>query len=90
MVKNFVITSLLASALLGCDVHTFNRAEAPSLFDALDTQPNGHTDALGSGATFKITGTKASNTLLCRTFDVFDENQTKSYEYCKIKGGEWR
>jgi hypothetical protein len=90
MIRNIFVSVLLALALLGCNMQAYNRTEAPSLFAALDEKPNGHSGAFGAGLGFRITGTKASDTLLCRTFEIVDKNKKTMHEYCKIKGGEWR
>lgn len=82
----------LSGAMLigGCAQIKYTRADAPQMFEALDSKPNGYTGMLNTSEQFEILRTRANNMLLCRTVRVLDQENSSTREYCKIKGGEWR
>ena len=90
MTKKLTLIALVAALLSACNMKTYTRSEAPMLFEALDTQPNGYKGSIGPDALFEITETKASRSLLCRSVKIASLEGKSSRQYCKIKGGEWR
>ena len=86
--KFFIVGLVLIVS--ACSTVSYNRIEAPALFSALDSQPNGYSGRLVNGETFKIVDTQASKTLLCRTVQITNVFNADTERYCKIKGGEWR
>ena len=90
MKNKLILLVLLAASLAACNMKTYTREEAPMLFDALDTKPNGYKGSIGTDVIFEITATKASQTLLCRSVKIASHEGNSSRQYCKIKGGEWR
>ncbi len=90
MFKSLILPVMLVLSVSACNMKTYTRAEAPMLFAALDSQPNGYVGAIGNDAVFQINATKASKTLLCRSVTVTENEGKSSRQYCKIKGGEWR
>lgn len=90
MFKKLFVTALIIVSVSACNLKTYTRDEAPQLFAALDSQPNGYRGAIGNEALFEITGTKASKTLLCRSVRIATHDSSSSRQYCKIKGGEWK
>lgn len=90
MTKKPLLLILFAALVSACSMKTYTRDEAPMLYQALDTKPNGYKGAIGTDTLFEITATKASNSLLCRTVTIASHQGKSSRQYCKIKGGEWR
>jgi hypothetical protein len=90
MANKLILLVLLAASLAACNMKAYTREEAPILFDALDTKPNGYKGSIGTDAIFEITETKASQMLLCRSVKIASHEGKSSRQYCKIKGGEWR
>lgn len=86
--KFFIVGLVLIVS--ACSTVSYKRIEAPALFSALDSQPNGYAGQLFNGETFQIVDTQASTTLLCRTIQITNGLHANTERYCKIKGGEWR
>ena len=90
MKRKLLLLTLVVASLSACNMKNYTRDDAPMLFEALDTRPNGYKGSTGTDALFEITGTKASPTLLCRSVKVASTEGNSNRQYCKIKGGEWR
>lgn len=83
---------ILSVALLSaCVATTFNRSATPNLYTALDSQLDGYSGALASGAGhFEIVSTRTDGRRLCRVVNVETEGRFHTESFCKIRGGEWR
>lgn len=90
MLKKLIIPALAVLSISACSMKAYTRVDAPLLFSALDTQPNGYKGSIGADAIFEITTTKTNQTLLCRDVKIASLDGTSKRQYCKIKGGDWR
>jgi len=90
MFKKLIRPALLILLVSACSTTTYSRSEAPLLFEALDSEPNGYKGLIGKEAVFEISTTEVSQSLICRTVKVASQDGTARRRYCKIKGGEWR
>ena len=87
MTKKLTLIALVAALLSACNMKTYTRSEAPMLFEALDTQPNGYKGSIGPDALFEITGTKASQSLLCRSVKMLHLRVNPVDSTAKSKAG---
>lgn len=90
----FRVIGISAALLLlsGClfMVPKYDRQQAPDLYSALDSAPQGTAGQIDSTTGFVILGTRASSTLLCRTVLIHNAEGDGKRDYCKIRGGEWK
>ncbi len=87
-----LITVVLIMVLAGCaSMPNLDRAQAPGLFAALDSQPDGYTGDTADGVyQFEIISTRSDGTRLCRVVNLESDNRFHTESYCKIRGGEWQ
>jgi hypothetical protein len=77
--------------LAACTVPAYDRNSSPTLYQALDTQPDGYTGNLADGSgTFEIASTFSNGTTLCRVANISTAGRFETESFCKARGGEWR
>ena len=94
MIRVLPILLIAAGLLTACVTvssgRSFNRADYPGLFAALDASPDGYESVIEStGETFRIKSTHVNATRLCRLVEIRGENSFFGESFCKAKGGEW-
>jgi hypothetical protein len=69
----------------------YSRVSHTSLFQALDSMPDGTQNELVEKlGTFRIISTHANSERLCRLVEIRTGDEYVGESFCKAKGGEWR
>lgn len=79
----------LSIAVSGCGALTLSQDNRANIYSALDTQPDGYSETLGS-LSYTIVETRASDIKLCRVVEIDQPNRFDVESFCKAKGGSWR
>ena len=87
----YLSIALVVLTLVGCATMDFARSTDATLYQALDTQPDGFSATADDNAySFELVSTRTDGTRLCRVVNIETENHFHTESFCKVRGGEWR